>query len=88
MKIFLYSMYDKKIGAFRAPVTSAYEQVSDFAEDVRRFVLSSEYQKQLDECDIYYLGVFDDKVGEYVTQKPQFVVSISDLLGSANVDSK
>lgn len=82
MKCYVYSFYNKKVGAYERPIVNNYEQ-KDFAELVRRDVLVSDNaaKDHMKECDLYYLGHFDDANGAFELEaKPEFLFSVGELV--------
>ena len=81
MKCYVYAFYDKKIGAYERPIVNNYEP-EDFKTLVVRDVLCSTNEVKDRMCDksLYKLGFYDDAIGEFNTNKPEFLMDIAPLI--------
>lgn len=82
MKCYVYSFYNKKVGAYEKPIINNWEP-KDFGELVRRDVLVSDNdaKDKMKETDLYYLGLFDDAVAAFELEaKPEFLFSVGELV--------
>lgn len=80
--MFVYSYYNKKAGVYQDPFLQPVTK-DLFPKMVQRSVLLNpgEAAKQhLYECDLYYLGTFDEETGIYaLLEKPEFLCTLSTL---------
>ena len=61
MKNFIYSFFNKKVGAYESPIFNSYEK-ENFKELVVRdcLVSGNAAKARMEECSLYFLGIFDD----------------------------
>lgn len=71
-------LYDKKLGIFTAPSTEKDLENADIIEGYRRMCANPQMPSQYFDYDVYLMGKFDDKTGEFITGKPEFLVSLGD----------
>lgn len=73
------SNYDKKLGIYSAPICVANDSNEDLIEKYRRMCASDQLDVKVFDFDVYVLGTFDDKLGQYdLLAKPEFLVSLGD----------
>lgn len=76
--MYVYTYFNKKASFYEPPFYSPVEK-EGMAESVKRAMILEPQQAKAthkDECDFYYLGSFDDKVGQFdLVEKPEFILS-------------
>lgn len=76
----VFSLYNKKVPYWNAPTfgDTPKEQVG---VTLTRYCIQNEEQARkahYDECDLYYLGEFDDATGKFeLLPQPEFIVGLS-----------
>lgn len=79
----LFSYYDKVTGAY-LPLISTELPVDGFVESARRTCLKTPekvIQAQLQDCQLFHFGTFDDQTGEInVFAKPDFKIALDQFL--------
>jgi len=82
MKMFAFAYYSKKLGIYSKPFFVPYEP-STLKDQIHRelVVASDEELSKFDmDLDLFHVGSFDDKTGEFLSMlKPVFVASVRDL---------
>jgi len=87
MNISIFSIFDKKVSAYRPPFTGRNPG------EVKRMVQSTlQSQNQLSEYpadfDIYYLGEMNDVSGQIDGIKPEFICSVISLMPADRAGSE
>lgn len=86
--LYYFAYYNKKVRFWNQVFTSGNVPPAAFAKGVARSILveKSEALKQhLDECDLYFIGRFDDTTGVFdVLDRPQLLLNCSDYFGGEN----
>lgn len=78
----VYSLYNKKVGCYNAPIFSNDDIEHIKAGFTRYCILNKEEAKKshFDECDLYDLGLFNDLQGSFtLADKPLYVCSFDSL---------
>lgn len=70
-----YCYYNRKVGAYSAPSFESYEKELKKEMSHRGYLLAKDEQKAtIEENDLYYVGTFNDKSGEFILlDKPEFL---------------
>lgn len=80
--MFVYSYFNKKVGVYQDPFNQAIAP-DMFPKLVQRSVVmnpKSAADQHLYECDLYFLGEFDEVTGSYTLKdKPEFLCTLSTL---------
>lgn len=80
--MYVYSYFNRTVGAYQDPFLQPVTK-DLFPKLVQRSVVMNpaEAAKQhLYECDLYYLGTFDDQTGSFdLLSKPEFCCTLSTL---------
>lgn len=79
MKLKLISMYDKKLGVYSNPSYERDVSNEDLIEGYRRMCANPKLPVGYFDFDVYILGYYDDKTGEFDTHKPEFLVALGDF---------
>lgn len=77
MTLYAYAFYNRKVGAYTAPMFEQYDKELKTEIIKRGYVMAKDDDRaNLDECDFYYLGKFDDVKGSFdLLEKPEFILS-------------
>ena len=70
---------DVKLGVFSNPFYLGNTTKEDIIENIRRMCANPQTPSVYFEYDLYYLGEFDDKVGSFKCEAPEFLVSLGDF---------
>lgn len=77
----VYALYNKKV-PFWNPPTFADTPKEAVTKNLRRYCLQNQDEARkahYDECDLYYLGEFDEIKGKFALEmNPEFLCSLSD----------
>lgn len=80
MKMKMLCYKDNKLGIFTQPVfIDGSQSQEDIVEMTRRMCASGTLPSYYFEYDLYEVGLFDDKICEFKTNSPEFLVSLSDF---------
>lgn len=79
MKKLIIAYHDKKMNYYLPLATIADTTDDNLIEEVKRMVCSDSCPLQYLEYDLYRFGSFDDKSGEIISYKPEFIVSLGDF---------
>lgn len=82
MKLYVYSVRDKKLGAFGAP-KFANDDSEHMAEGVARDLkrIKPEQISEASDCSLYYLGQFDDISGKFeLLPQPEKLIDYEDYV--------
>lgn len=75
----IYTLYNKKVGFYNPPTFSQMDK-DDTKVNLYRFCMMSAFEAKkahYDECELYYLGEFDDVKCEFkLLDKPEFLVDL------------
>lgn len=75
----IYSLYNKKVGFYNPPTFSNMDKDATKA-NLYRFCLLNQAdarKSHYDECDLYFLGEFDDIKCEFkILDKPEFLLDL------------
>ena len=90
MMLQVYCYFDKKMSYYSLPIFKT-EKKEEFTETFLR-VLSSgkaELPVEMLDCDLYYLGVFDDKSGRFgLLEHPEFLLTLSEYYKAPEKEEK
>lgn len=77
----VYAMRDRKVSAYLTPFYDN-QTVVDFVENLKRSILKGQkYDPNIVDCELYYLGDYDDLVGSlHPLESPQFLISMDSLI--------
>lgn len=79
MRSIMISYYDKKLGVYSSPSIIAEASDENIVEQTRRMCANPQMPKIYFEYDLYRLGAFDDKTGEFeIENKPVFLCSLDE----------
>lgn len=76
MILYGYAFYNRKVGAYLVPQFEPYDKELKVEMVKRAYVMANDKDRaDFDECDFYFLGQFDDKVGSFNLQdKPEYLL--------------
>lgn len=80
--MYVYSYYNKKVGVYQDPFIQPTTKDLFPKLVTRSVVLNPKHaqEQHLYECDLYYLGTFDEETGSFdLLDKPEFLVTLSNL---------
>lgn len=77
MILYGYAFYNRNVGAYMVPQFEPYDRDLKVEMIKRAYVCAKDVDREhMDECDFYYLGSFDDKLGGFnLSDKPEFLLS-------------
>ena len=77
MILYGYCFYNRKVGAYLVPQFEPYDKDLKVEMVKRAYVMAKDDARaDFDECDFYYLGQFDDKVGSFeLIEKPEYLLA-------------
>lgn len=87
MTLYGYCFYNKKIGAYTAPVWNQFDKDIAKESQYRAFLMTNKEEEKVfySENDFYYLGTFDDKSGEFnLNIKPEFLCAFGEAKNGEN----
>lgn len=79
----IFSMYNKKVGFYNPPTFSQMTKDAVGTNLIRFCKLNPSKAKEAyyQECELYYLGEFDEITGEcHLLDKPEFITGLSEYL--------
>lgn len=81
----IYSMFtvrDIAVGAYGRPMfmQSKGQALRSFSDEVNRVADDNQMNKHPEDFALFYLGLFDEETGVFVSNDPQFLSSASDVL--------
>lgn len=89
MTLKIVSYKDTKLNVFSHPIMFNGDlSDEDIIETFRRMCSSPDFPKAQFEFDIYVLGSFDDKSGQFTTFSPQYLCSLGDFKHLASDEVK
>lgn len=88
MTRYVYCFYSYKVGCYSIPMFR-FESPEDMVEAVKRdYITGKDVDRvAISECELYYLGTFDDKKGVFVLHEtPQSLIDLRSLAHGGNQD--
>lgn len=83
--IYFYSYYNKKVRFWTPPFNGGEIPPQAFVKGVARSIQlkrADAKKENLDECDLYLIGQFNDETGEMIVlEHPQQLLNCSDFFG-------
>lgn len=79
----IFSLYNKKVGFYNPPTFSQMQKDAVGTNLIRYCQMNPLEAKKAhyDECELYYLGEFDDVSGQlHLIEKPEFVTGLSEYV--------
>ena len=70
---------DLKLNCFSTPIFERDLSDQDIIESTRRMCSHPKFDKNMFDYDLYSLGRFDDKTGDFIECSVQFLVSLGDF---------
>lgn len=83
---YIYTSKNKLSGNFNTPLLQDFPKEAA-AESYSISALESPKEARVDELEIYYLGTFDTKTGEFNTEK-EFIVDLGAVIHGKEQESK
>lgn len=82
MTQYIYSIYNKLVNAYNAPSFEILNVDQKKQAIARAVIMAKDEEREiLKNCDLYFLGTFNDETGEITLQiKPDFVLAIGGIL--------
>jgi hypothetical protein len=75
----IFTIYDRKVGAYQAPILM--ENKEAFVEAIKlTFELEPEAKQNVEDYAVYHLGTYDTETGKFDTQMPVHVINCIQLL--------
>lgn len=83
----IFTLYNKKVGFYNPPTFSQMEKDA-VGTNLARYVQMNPRDARIahyDECELYYLGEFDDQRCEFqLLDKPEFILDLTPLFKEEN----